>query len=453
MLPAVAFLFSLQTLGADSETVLVLDPATDSKSPPAAALVTGLADAVAQTLSKRGVRAFTSRDLQDLLELDTARQLVGCHDVACVSQAGAALKVDRIVTSQLRRLGAESGSTAGSWALVLRLQRASGAAASVRANEQAPKEAQKSELYADDAALLAGVAALTEALFGWSAADAVAFALPTDRPRTFAVFDVAVTAKGQAKNAGQNLTSVLAQELTQMEDAKVIGRDDIVAMLSLESEKQLVGCGDNTACLAEIGGALGASYLVTGSIGDLGESFLVTLRLLDPKHAEVLHRVSESFTGDASQLAGAVRHAARTLVGMPPSAGALTVDVRPSDVGPGAATLFIDGNKLGPWNPSLRPELQSGRHSVRVTSEDFLDWTSDVYVEPYTDQKTATALRITLLEAPAPWYRTWWFWTIAVGSAAVAAGATVGIVVGTSGNGANAPQMHDFSLEVGLPQR
>ena len=44
-------------------------------------------------------------------------------------------------------------------------------------------------------------------------------------------------------------------------------RKDIQDMLALESEKQLLGCSDDTNCLAEIGGALGVSYLVAGNIG------------------------------------------------------------------------------------------------------------------------------------------------------------------------------------------
>jgi hypothetical protein len=45
-------------------------------------------------------------------------------------------------------------------------------------------------------------------------------------------------------------------------------------MLALEQAKQSVGCGSDMACLAEIGGALGADYLITGSVLLVGDTYL-----------------------------------------------------------------------------------------------------------------------------------------------------------------------------------
>ena len=67
----------------------------------------------------------------------------------------------------------------------------------------------------------------------------------------------------------------------------VLSGADISDMLDLEAQKQTAGC-ESSSCIAEIAGALGADYVVTGRITRLGSLFLLKLALLEPAKARTV---------------------------------------------------------------------------------------------------------------------------------------------------------------------
>lgn len=71
-----------------------------------------------------------------------------------------------------------------------------------------------------------------------------------------------------------------------------IGPEDINALLGLEKTKEAVGC-DDASCIAEIGGALGVDYLVTGKIAAIEKATALTLKLIDVRKSKVLARTSQ----------------------------------------------------------------------------------------------------------------------------------------------------------------
>jgi hypothetical protein len=73
--------------------------------------------------------------------------------------------------------------------------------------------------------------------------------------------------------------------------------------VALQAEKQNAGCDDSGSCMAEIAGALGASLVVFGDVGKLGELLVVNLNLFNVDLAQSQGRVTieapslESFPG------------------------------------------------------------------------------------------------------------------------------------------------------------
>src|SRR5262249_28469003 len=123
----------------------------------------------------------------------------------------------------------------------------------------------------------------------------------------------------------------------------VIGRDDIKAMLALETQKQILGCSDDTSCLSEIGAALGVDYLVVGHVGKVSGTYVISLRLIAPDALRVENRITESFSGREDQLVGAVKTAARKLIGIiVPDKGTLALGANEED-----AEAFVDGASVG----------------------------------------------------------------------------------------------------------
>jgi hypothetical protein len=83
---------------------------------------------------------------------------------------------------------------------------------------------------------------------------------------------------------------------------KAMGAADINALLGVEKMKDAVGCTD-ASCLAEIGGALGAQFVLSGQLGVLSNEVVLSARLLDAKKNDVLERGSARGGGDAATLA------------------------------------------------------------------------------------------------------------------------------------------------------
>lgn len=228
-------------------------------------------------------------------------------------------------------------------------------------------------------------------------------------------------ASGVAPALAQNLTEVVTAELKSLRGFQVISHQEIKAMLSFEELRRGLGC-EEESCLAEIGGALGVDLLVAGNVGRIEQTYLLSLKVIDIRHARTAGREQESFVGPPDGLLGAARFAIRRVFGLPyDGQGRLSISVSED-----AAEVALDGEALG-QAPSLRlPErLSAGKYRVAVVKQGFFPLEQDVYVEP----ARPTRVQLNLRERPAKWYQTWWFWTV-VGVVA-AGGVTTAVVLGT----------------------
>lgn len=65
--------------------------------------------------------------------------------------------------------------------------------------------------------------------------------------------------------------------------------EELAAVLGIERQKQLLGCGtESTSCLAEIAAGLGAPGIVLGSVAIVGNRWAVTVKVIAAKDAQVL---------------------------------------------------------------------------------------------------------------------------------------------------------------------
>jgi len=86
------------------------------------------------------------------------------------------------------------------------------------------------------------------------------------------------------------VNNMVSTELAQNKDFELITGADMRQMAELEAEKQNMGCADNSSCLAELAGAMGARYVMFGEMGKLGSFFLLTLNLFDSAEAKSVAR-------------------------------------------------------------------------------------------------------------------------------------------------------------------
>jgi hypothetical protein len=111
-------------------------------------------------------------------------------------------------------------------------------------------------------------------------------------------------------------TSHLAQRL-QMAGLKVITASDIKALVTQERQRELSGCGDSEACAVELGNALGADTLLTGTIAKLGESYQINVKVISAVDGKPLAFFSGKAGGEeavVTELNRAATELARTIL-------------------------------------------------------------------------------------------------------------------------------------------
>jgi len=79
--------------------------------------------------------------------------------------------------------------------------------------------------------------------------------------------------------------------------SRVVAPGDMRDLLGFEKNKQVLGCQEGSACVAEIAGALGVDYLAAAKVGRLERTTLVYLNLLDSQSATARARARRQFTG------------------------------------------------------------------------------------------------------------------------------------------------------------
>src|SRR5688572_27796167 len=103
---------------------------------------------------------------------------------------------------------------------------------------------------------------------------------------------------GVAPDVAELLTSNL---ITQMGEtnrfSRIVGTKEIESVVGYEKQKQLMQC-ESTSCMAEIAGAMGVDYILTGTVGRLGKTWLFNASLVNTTKGNVEGRVSRSISGE-----------------------------------------------------------------------------------------------------------------------------------------------------------
>lgn len=110
------------------------------------------------------------------------------------------------------------------------------------------------------------------------------------------------------------LDELLLTEFQQANKYIVTGGSDINALLSHEVQKDIAGCSDVT-CMQDLTGALGADLLVVATIGRVGGSYLVNIKIVNVNTAVVEARWSEEVGASQSLLTDAIRRSVSLVTG------------------------------------------------------------------------------------------------------------------------------------------
>ncbi len=207
------------------------------------------------------------------------------------------------------------------------------------------------------------------------------------------VLDLAST--GVDPTLGRNLSEVFTMAVRDgLAGATVIGQGEINAMLAVEKQRDVLGCSGEVSCLAEIGGALGADHLTVGSIGRIGNVYLLTLKLVDTRRAVTVRQISEKIDGGAERLIAATAQWGAHLVDPAKVAGVGYIDIR------GSGDVSVDGKAAGPAPVRHYAVMPGPVRIVWQQGSERAERTVDV--EPYTDLRIDPAPAAVAAPAPAP---------------------------------------------------
>ena len=90
------------------------------------------------------------------------------------------------------------------------------------------------------------------------------------------------------------LSDILLSRLTDSRRFKsIVAGEDLRDMISLEEQKQAIGC-DDESCMTALGGALGVPLMAVPSIGRIGDQFILNFNVINVDDAKVLVRKTVS---------------------------------------------------------------------------------------------------------------------------------------------------------------
>jgi hypothetical protein len=97
---------------------------------------------------------------------------------------------------------------------------------------------------------------------------------------------------GLDENLVKTINSLLTVNMTNYTQFNVMSGNDVKQLVALEMEKQNMGCTDDGSCLAEIAGAMGATLVIFGDAGKIGNVMLINLSLFNAEEGRSMSRVS-----------------------------------------------------------------------------------------------------------------------------------------------------------------
>ncbi len=130
-------------------------------------------------------------------------------------------------------------------------------------------------------------------------------------PKRIAVLDL--SGEGVTKSEAKTLTDRLRSRLVNTGAFIVLEREQMDEILS-EQGFQQSGCVSDE-CLVEIGRMVGVQEMVGGSIGKIGQTYTLDLRIIDVETGRILRTVSEDYRGSADGLLGVLSIAAQKIAG------------------------------------------------------------------------------------------------------------------------------------------
>ncbi len=124
---------------------------------------------------------------------------------------------------------------------------------------------------------------------------------------------------GVSEKDADAVSAMVTTAVGRVSGRQTIGETDMKALMVGEEKK--LSCGaEDTACVAEIGAALGAPESVTGTLSKLGDYWILSLQRLNVRSVSILGRSERKVKGSLNLLVESITPAVAELFGRPVAA-------------------------------------------------------------------------------------------------------------------------------------
>jgi formylglycine-generating enzyme required for sulfatase activity len=172
------------------------------------------------------------------------------------------------------------------------------------------------------------------------------------------------------------VSDFIAEEMEKKTSTKVLYLEDIRAMLHSEGLESLLSCFSDS-CISQIGSAIGVDAVIVGGLGQLGNNYLFTLKMIDVLRSNLLNRESVRISGDISKILDEIPSMVTKMVKQAPTKPSVfeataVKQIRPK--GDSAApyretVVWLKGGAFVMGTKSLEGEIdESPPHSVTLHS-------------------------------------------------------------------------------------
>lgn len=111
----------------------------------------------------------------------------------------------------------------------------------------------------------------------------------------------------------QAIGESLCTEAGSFKQFEVLCPTELQAILMHQSNQRLMGC-ESEECIKQLAGMIKADWLLLGSVGKVGESYTINLRMMDAKAAKIRARLSRTVNKDLSKLLEQLKPAIEELI-------------------------------------------------------------------------------------------------------------------------------------------